>query len=865
MTARLAGTVSGGALRRITAVCVIALVCAGSPVHAQRAVQPITGVVVDTTGAVLPNAQVDLQTPAGEKVESTLADASGNFRLDPVPPGRYQIVVSFEGFRPTTARVTVGGRPPSAVRVTLPLAAVQQEITVSNAPTEVATAAAANSDAVTVDQSMLDSLPIFDQDVVSTLSQFLDTGSIGTGGVSIVVNGMEVNSLNVSASAVQQIKINQDPYSAEYSRPGRGRIEILTKPGSQEFHGEGNLIFRDATLNARNAFAAVKPPEQRRIFEGFLAGPVGAARRTSFMVSTELDARDQESIVFALGPDGPIRDNVPQPNRHVLFSGTLTHQHSDKNTISIRPSYEDERNENIGVGGVALGSSARTFEHREAQATYRQQTVISPSLFNQFQVLLGSEREPTTSVSPAPAIVVQGAFTAGGAQADLLRTEHHIQAAESLTWVHGSHLVQTGFQLPDWSRRRFDDETNFGGTFYFASLQDYQANRPYSFTQQQGNGHVVLLEKVFGIYVKDDWKARPSLTLSLGVRYDWENYFHDNNNVAPRLSFAYAPGDGKRLVIRGGAGIFYDKTGPVPIADMLHFQPGGLERVVMTNPGYPDPFQNGGSLSSQPPSLVRFAPDIRIPYTVQYSAGAESQVRKGTTLALTYIGSRGRDLFRSRDVNAPPPPVYLSRPDPALGAVREIESAGTRDSDSLQATLRGKITKWFTGQMQYTLSRAYDDTGGLSWYPANDYDLTGEWARADFDRRHRFQMLGRLSPGFVDLGVGVNAQSGPPYTELLGADIFNNGRGRARPAGVPRNSLEAAGTFGLDLRVSREIALAKRAAGDHPAATIVFDAFNVTNRVNFVNYVGTVTSPLFGLPTGARSGRQLQLSLRMKF
>ena len=122
--------------------------------------------------------------------------------------------------------------------------------------------------------------------------------------------------MNVSASAVQQIKINQDPYSAEYSRPGRGRIEILTKPGSQEYHGEGNVIFRDARFNARNAFAAVRPPEQRRIFEGMVGGPLGHGP-TSFVISADDRADDQQAIVFAVGLNGDIRQTVPQPNRRV--------------------------------------------------------------------------------------------------------------------------------------------------------------------------------------------------------------------------------------------------------------------------------------------------------------------------------------------------------------------------------------------------------------------------------------------------------------------------------------------------------------------------------------------------------------------
>src|SRR5207245_2219282 len=250
-------------------------------------------------------------------------------------------------------------------------------------------------DAVTVDQGMLESLPVFDRDYVATLSQFLDAGSIATGGVTLVVNGMEVNALTVSASAVQQIKINQDPYSAEYSRPGRGRIEILTKPGSQEYHGEANAVFRDARFNARNAFALVRPPEQRRIFEGMLSGPIGDGGRTSFVLSADARAEDQQAIVFAVGPSGDIRQNAPQANRRVLVLGSITHQRNPSTTISVRPSYEDERVTNRGVGGVTLPSAGTNFEHREENLTYNQQTVLRPSLLNQLQVFVGDDLDPT--------------------------------------------------------------------------------------------------------------------------------------------------------------------------------------------------------------------------------------------------------------------------------------------------------------------------------------------------------------------------------------------------------------------------------------------------------------------------------------
>ena len=363
--------------------------------------------------------------------------------------------------------------------------------------------------------------------------------------------------------------------------------------------------------------------------------------------------------------------------------------------------------------------------------------------------------------------------------------------------------------------------------------------------------------------MRDDWQARPNLTLSLGVRYDWQNYFHDDNNVAPRASFAYAPAGSKKVVVRGGAGMFTDRSGPVIIAELLHSQRGDLTRYVITQPTYPNPPVLSGA--AEPPSITRLAPGVQIPRTLQYSLNVDGQLRKGLTLSIGYTGARGHDLFRSRDVNAPPPPLFLARPDPAYGAIRQIESTGRQSTDSVQFTLRGQVTRWFNGQTQYTLSHAWNDTNGLGFYPANDYDLSGEWARADFDRRHRLVLLGRVTParGVPDIGVGLTMNSAGPYTALLGADVYNNGRGRARPAGVARNTLSGAGYAQLDLRLSHEVSMSKQKGG--PAFTLALDAFNVTNRVNTGTFVGTVTSPLFGQAISARPPRQLQLTARFEF
>ena len=477
-------------------------------------------------------------------MQSTTADGKGQFRFDKVAAGQYELRAAFEGFKQGSTRVRVGARSPGTQKLVLSLTNLTQEVTVSNGGTEVGANSSNNLDAVAVDQSALEGLPVFDQDYIATISRFLDSGSLGSGGATIVVNGMEVSALRVSASAVQQIKINQDPYSAEYARPGRGRIEILTKPGGQEYEGEGNIIFRDARFDARNAFASTRPPEQKRIFEGVFGGPVGHGGKTSFTLSANDNSDDQQAEVFAIGLSGAIHEIAPQQNREALVSLSINHQWSDKTTISIRPSYQYERNQNRGVGGTTLAAAGTTFTHHEQQVTYTQQTTLRPSLLNQFQVLFGHEREPTLSASPARGIVVAGAFTSGG-QGDLVLTEVHTQLTESLVWIKGHHQVQTGFQLPDWSRRGFFDRTNFNGTYYFSGLDTYAAGRPYSFIQQQGNGDVTFLEKQVGTYIKDDWQVRPGFSASFGVRYDWQNYFHDTNNFAPRGSIAYAPGNKK--------------------------------------------------------------------------------------------------------------------------------------------------------------------------------------------------------------------------------------------------------------------------------------------------------------------------------
>jgi hypothetical protein len=150
--------------------------------------------------------------------------------------------------------------------------------------------------------------------------------------------------------------------------------------------------------------------------------------------------------------------------------------------------------------------------------------------------------------------------------------------------------------------------------------------------KQSGNGHVVFVEKVVGGFWQDEIRVRPNLQIAAGIRYDWQNFFHDNNNIAPRLSVAYAPGKDKKTVVRTGAGFFYDRTGPGPIFDLIRYDGLRLQQYLISNPLFPDPFAVG------PTSITKLDPTVQIPYTLQYGASVERQLSKATTFTVSYTG-----------------------------------------------------------------------------------------------------------------------------------------------------------------------------------------------------------------------------------
>jgi hypothetical protein len=827
----------------------------------------VGGTVQDPSGASVAGAKITLRPDSGGEARPASTDVTGRFRFAAVGPGQYELSAETPGFKPALVKLRVGTRSPAPIRIVLSLADLRERVTVNGGAGQLSTETSENLDTVRLDRTALSGLPILGNDIVGAASALLDSSALGAGGVSMVVDGMETSEKGVTASAIQEVRINQNPYSAEYARPGRGRLEVITKPGTKEYHGDVNFLFRDSIFDARNAFAASRPNEQRRIFEGNLTGPMGKSGKGSFVISGNHENENLESLVYALTPRGEVRSNFPQPQRQDEWNGKLTRQIGKRHTIAVRYEFQDEGKRGENVGGFSLPETAADFTERQHHLYFNYRGALTSRLVSEFALRGGRHDGGTVSrLEGVPSIVVMDAFTAGGAQANQRSTENHVQFTGTTLYTRGKHLLKFGISVPDFSRRGSNDRSNTDGTFTFSSLADHARGAPFSYSVQRGDGYLVLWQKEFGLFFQDDFKLRPNLSLALGLRYDWQNYLADHNNFAPRLSIAWSPGRNRKTVIRGGAGVFYDRTGERAIGDTLRFDGSHLRRMLVENPGYPDPLPPGASLTAQPAGIVRFARDLREPYLTQYSAGVERQLDKSLTLTATYTGILGVKMFRSRDVNAPPPPLYTGRPDPAIGVLRQMESAGRLASRSLEVGLRGSITRHFKGIAQYTGGRAWNNTGGINALPANSYNLTREWSPAPFDMRHRFTLMGVLRPEkLLHLGLRLGWNTGTPYSLTTGRDDNRDGYASDRPAGAPRNSLRGPGAANLDLRWSREFPLTRGGKDEGPAVSLDLDAFNALNHVNCSNMVGNLSSPFFGTAVAARPARQMQLGLEFKF
>jgi hypothetical protein len=298
------------------------------------------------------------------------------------------------------------------------------------------------------------------------------------------------------------------------------------------------------------------------IFEGFSAAR-RAFDKTSFMLSE--GQRRRHAVYRRAEGVRTINLNAPSPYRNVLLAGTLNHQRGDNTTISLTVSTRPDDEE--PGGGVTLPSAGTNWRFTEESCTYTQQTIIRPTLLNQFRLFVGQEFEPTTSVSADPKVVVLDAFTGGGAQADSLRTEHHFTLTDMLTWSRGRNVLKAGINIPDWSRRRFDDNTNFGGTFYFSPACRLYGRAAVLADPAGGQRPRRLPPKGWlACSLRDEVRLGPCVVRVIRAPDSTGRTIFTTPIISVRArSVAFAPTEDGHTVIRVGAGAFYDRSGPRPI------------------------------------------------------------------------------------------------------------------------------------------------------------------------------------------------------------------------------------------------------------------------------------------------------------
>ena len=883
----------------------------------------LRGSVKDELGGVIIGANVTATDATGVEKTST-TDEQGNYVFAALAPGRYTVRINqggFAAYENTAVEVQAGRTEP--LNITLTVAIEQEEVTVtSEAP--VGTEPESQAGAVVLRGADLDALPDDPDDLSEALQALAGPSAGSDSGAQIFIDGFTSGRLPPKES-IREIRINRNPFSAEYDRLGYGRVEIFTKPGTDKFRGQASFNFNDESLNARSPFAASRAPYQSRRYGGNLSGPL-SKKKASFFLDFERRETDDNEIVRALTLDSALQpfnfnQTVLTPDRRTTFGPRLDYQLNPTNTLVARYTFERSTRENEGVGDFNLPT--RAFDSTNTQHTLQltETAIINQKVINETRFQYERQRRSQQGGTLAPTIRVLEAFTGGGAQVGLSSTGHdNFELQNYTSWTAGTHSLKAGARLRTDSLRDVSQQ-NFAGSFTFAggtapqldaagnivndaaglpvliqitslerfrrtllfsapncggtgrppclSTADIRARGggPTQFTISGGNPEADVTYIDFSPFIQDDWRVRPNLTLSAGLRYEAQNNIGSNLDFAPRLAFAWSPtGDPRkqRTVIRGGFGIFFQRFGQNLTLQAERFNGTNQQQFVVTDAAVLNQAVftlNGVSNVPTPAQLTAFqirqtirqvAPDLRTPYTMQTAFSVERQLPYRITLSVSYIGARTLHVLRSRNINAPlmdssGRPLRdgannLVRPRPGLGNVFQYESSGRFNQHQLVVNINNRFSRKFTLFANYTLNSAKSDTEGAGSFPINQYDLRGEYGDSTLDTRHRLFIGGAVNalPWGIRLNPFIVANSGRPFNITIGRDLNGDTLFTERPAFatdlsrasvrltpfgafdldpqqgfaiIPRNYGRGFGFFAVNLRASKTVGFGELVQG----------------------------------------------------
>jgi hypothetical protein len=781
-----------------------------------------------------------------------MSNRQGTFSIDSLDAGRYLVTTAAHGFSTfVQPDVVVTAGQTTRLDMRLDIAVKEEKLVVKPETRDLDVNPAQNAGMLVIAGKDLDALSD-DPDELASQLQALAGPSAGPNGGEIYIDGFTGGELPPK-SAIREIRINQNPFSAEYDRMGFGRIEILTKPGSDQFHGSFMLNGNSSAFNSRNPFLldAQQPGYHSDTYNATLGGKLNG--RASFFFSADRRVMNDSSIINAQILDSNLNPTtftqaLANPKVRTGISPRLDYQLSSNQTLTLRYQFTQTTETNDGVGQFSLASQAYDVRRTEQVLQVSDSLVLSARAINEirFQYMRGRDAQSAQDLSPT--IDVMGAFTGGGsaqANADTHTDQYELQDNASLSL--GRHLLKFGGRLRA-NREASYSAANFNGTFTFSSLAAYQITEAglqqgWSAAQIQAAGggaaqfSIVYGQPRFrstlfdaGVYTQDDWRLRPRLTLSYGLRLESQNHLNDHADWAPRLAISWGLGRGQnppKTVLRAGYGIFYDRIGQNLIMQTEELNGVSQQQIMVASPAFFPVIPSLASLAGSLTTPVKYQtnPDLRTPYAMQSALSMERKLSSSAAVALTCLNTRGLHQLRSSVL------------EESSGNVYEYLSTGIFKQNQLIGNFRVRAASRISLFGFYALGSAKGNTSGANSFPSND--PSADYGRTAYDVRHRFLLAGSFElPYALRLSPFVMVSSGQPFNITTGTDLNGDGIFNDRPAFatsttspenlrvtpwgnfdvdpsagekiIPINFGSGPGQFTLNLRASRTIQFGKK-------------------------------------------------------
>jgi hypothetical protein len=814
------------------------------------------GHISDPSGALIPGTQVTITTADGKSVGNTAADAAGAYQVHGLPAGSYVIQATFEGFAPFVSQpIPLAAGQIKNVDIKMAIEAEQQQVVVTDeeGPT-VSVEAGSNASAMVLKGSDLDALSD-DPDELSNELTALAGPSAGPNGGQIYIDGFTGGQLPPK-SAIREIRINQNPFSAEFDRIGYGRIEILTKPGTDKLHGRVFGQGNQSGMNTGNPFLSPLPSYYSYQYNGTVSGPI--SKTASFFFSVEQRNINDDSVYYlANAPvfnaatnqyvSEPLSGSLYSPTNHLNVSPRVDLQLGQKNTLTLRYQFFDN-SVSGGIGSTSLPSTSNTTKSIEHTVQLDDSQIINDRVVNETRFEYRRANTTETPVSAAPAIGVPGTFSSGGS-GDQASTSHsdHYELQNITTMTAGKQAIKFGTWIRD-NREALSTDGNFNGNFTFPSVTAYidtvnglaqgqtlvQIAAACPASQKGGcvptnltytTGPLGFKANLFdgAIFFQDDLKYNKFLTLSGGLRWETQNHIADHSDFGPRVAFAYAlDGHGKnaisKTVLRGGLGFFYDRFAVGSLMNLEQFSgtASAQKQISITQPSC----FNGTSLSAIPggvascgtggtvaPVINTITPHYHSPYMEQASASVERQLTKASTLTVTYTHSSGFHQLVQRDSNAYLPGDYIynpsgsptilaPRPDPNLGIVDQYFPEAVFNENQIIVNFNSRFSPNLSLSGFYTSSWANSD-GGAGSNPSNSYNLMQDYGRAGFIRPQWVFLVGNYTGKWgISYSPFLIFQGGRPYNLTTPFDLTGDSFFNSRPsyAGASANPNDVVNT-----------------------------------------------------------------------